>query len=312
MAAYDAAKGDYPSAAMNALGVLPFVSAGMIKGVGKSADALRNATVNAPNPTKYELAHETARKNAVVMLGLPETNTAMDRARAMGFDTPVYHGTTSDVPQFDMKYYGSDGVAYGTPSVFTSTDTALASDYALNKFDRDIANPIKEMEAFKRAQPGFYDDEYERLYSNVKQSFGNVKSQGRGELGGGANVMPLMVMGDLKNVDSGGKHFMQAIPDELRNAKTQGFDGVSFSNVIDGASPRTMTPNNVTTVFNPANLRSRFAAFDPARRHEADLLGHINPTLLGAMGAGATGAAVGATQLPDEYKSAIANAFSGR
>lgn len=40
MAAYDAAKGDYPSAAMNALGVLPFVTAGTIKGTGKIADAL--------------------------------------------------------------------------------------------------------------------------------------------------------------------------------------------------------------------------------------------------------------------------------
>ena len=35
-----------------------------------------------------EQALETARQNAVKMLGLPESNTAMDRARAMGFDTP--------------------------------------------------------------------------------------------------------------------------------------------------------------------------------------------------------------------------------
>ena len=40
MAMYDAAKGDYGSAAMNALGVLPFVSAGTIKGTGKIAEAL--------------------------------------------------------------------------------------------------------------------------------------------------------------------------------------------------------------------------------------------------------------------------------
>lgn len=40
MAVYDAAKGDYGSAAANALGVLPFVSAGTIKGTGKIAEAL--------------------------------------------------------------------------------------------------------------------------------------------------------------------------------------------------------------------------------------------------------------------------------
>ena len=32
--------------------------------------------------------------------------------------------------------------------------------------------------------------------------------------------------------------------------------------------------------------RSRFAAFDPKRKYEADLLGYADPYLLGAMGTG--------------------------
>jgi hypothetical protein len=43
MAAYDAAKGDYPSAAMNALGVLPFVSGTFIGKGAKTWDALKAA-----------------------------------------------------------------------------------------------------------------------------------------------------------------------------------------------------------------------------------------------------------------------------
>ncbi len=43
-------------------------------------------------------------------------------------------------------------------------------------------------------------------------------------------------------------------------------------------------------VMNPTVVRSRFAAFDPARRHEADLLGQVNPELLPwLMGAGLLG-----------------------
>jgi hypothetical protein len=46
-------------------------------------------------------------------------------------------------------------------------------------------------------------------------------------------------------------------------------------------------------VLEPKQLRSRFAAFDPARRNEADLLGRADPVLLGLLGIG-TGAGVAA------------------
>jgi hypothetical protein len=36
-------------------------------------------------------------------LGLPATNTAMDRANAMGYTNPAYHGTKSDITQFDKS-----------------------------------------------------------------------------------------------------------------------------------------------------------------------------------------------------------------
>jgi hypothetical protein len=41
---------------------------------------------------------------------------------------------------------------------------------------------------------------------------------------------------------------------------------------------------------NPNQIRSRFAAFDPARRYESDLLGAADPRLLGAIGLGTAGA----------------------
>ena len=54
-------------------------------------------------------ALEIARKNAVKMLGLPENNTAMDRARAMGFDTPAYHGTPyGDFSEFKKSEIGKN------------------------------------------------------------------------------------------------------------------------------------------------------------------------------------------------------------
>lgn len=281
MALYDLAKGDYGSAAANALGVLPFVSAGMVKGVGKAADAVSGAK----KMTEYELRHEIARKNAVEMLGLPENNTAMDRARALEA-RPAYHGTTADVPQFDLRYYGSDGVPYKEPAIFSSPDTFLASDYAINKFDREISDAMRNLEATKRSNPGVYDDSYESARKGVSDAFAKVNSEGRPETGGGANVMPLMILGDHMKVDANGQRFMQAIPQNLDAAKAGRFDGVEFSNVIDNASPASDYATTVYATLNPSRIRSRFAAFDPARINEADIMGYADPTLLGGIAGG--------------------------
>jgi hypothetical protein len=50
---------------------------------------------------------------------------------------------------------------------------------------------------------------------------------------------------------------------------------------------------SVAFVMNPQQLRSRFAAFDPARKNEADLLGRADPRLLALLAAGVGGAAYG-------------------
>ena len=41
---------------------------------------------------------------------------------------------------------------------------------------------------------------------------------------------------------------------------------------------------DVFAVRDPARIRSRFAAFDPARKHEADLLGYATLPTLGLAG----------------------------
>lgn len=58
--------------------------------------------MSVPAKTEFELAHEVAQRNAALPveqggLGLPPNNTAMDRAKAMGFDTPAYHGRNGEL-----------------------------------------------------------------------------------------------------------------------------------------------------------------------------------------------------------------------
>lgn len=84
-------------------------------------------------PTEFSKAHATAQRNAMLPveqggLGLPENNTAMDRARAMGFDISAYHGT--NYPVFDK--FNTDGADFtkteGTGAFF-SRNPELASSY---------------------------------------------------------------------------------------------------------------------------------------------------------------------------------------
>ena len=55
----------------------------------------------------------------------------------------------------------------------------------------------------------------------------------------------------------------QTFPDEL--VKKMGYTGIKS---LESDMPQ-------YKIFNPANIRSRFAAFDPFRKHEADILAGV-------------------------------------
>jgi len=83
--------------------------------------------------------------------------------------------------------------------------------------------------------------------------------------------------------------------DLARWANKEGYGSMIFNAVKDRgptgsfANAESALPSKNTVIFNPANIRSRFAAFDPARRNEADLLGRADPELLKLMAAGLLG-----------------------
>ena len=84
--------------------------------------------------TEFEQAHLTAQRNAALPvsqggLGLAPDNTAMDRARALGFDVdnPVYHGTGADFEAFDPNLFKE--TSQYMKGVFTTDKPDIASNY---------------------------------------------------------------------------------------------------------------------------------------------------------------------------------------
>jgi len=201
--------------------------------------------------TQFEKAQEIASKNAETLLGLPKGNTAMDRAKAMGFnvDKPVYHGTGADIKAFDPLLADTRRKT-GTPtgSVVVSSSPDTASTYANMTSGEWIKN-----------------------------------------WGEGGNVIP-MYLRNNKNLTVNAAEpnytpnwnnlLIKRYPEiETTNelaalAKEMGKESATIKNIKDNAV-MSSAEGNTTFVFKPELLRSQFAAFDPAKINENDLLAGV-------------------------------------
>lgn len=215
-------------------------------------------------------ANRTLDQSAIDQTQTPEFKVWFGDSKVVDADGKplvVYHGTTADVDAFDLGFAGSDGVLYSAPAIFATSDAGLASDYAINKNNRNIADAMRAFQRFKNENDAVYNEEYERLYANVKQAFKDAHAQTGRETGIGANVMPLhMSLQNPLEVDAGGKFFMSVMPDAMARAVAGGHDGLIVRQVIDHASPASQYPADVYVAFRPEQIKSATANngnFDP-------------------------------------------------
>ena len=216
--------------------------------------------VNPIGKTPFELAHITAQKNASLPiseggLGLHPENTAMDRAKVMGFDvnTPVYHGTDADITAFN-------------PAL---SDTARKTGTPIGAMV--VTNNPKTANTYTQGYVGDFTEEYMP----------------------GGNILPLYARKG-KNLSMNAEQegytpnwndiYNPKYPDiETTNefaqlAKSKGKESATIKNVKDNAR-MSSEEGDTTFLFNPSQLRSRFAAFDPFRRNEADILAGVGAGL---------------------------------
>jgi hypothetical protein len=154
-------------------------------------------------------------------LGLLGSNTAEQRAKAMGFDLETFHGTDSpSIASLDPK---RTKIIEG---VFSSTNPASASTYAFGAADK-----------------------------------------GRAGIESSPNVMPLLL-----NSAAHQRMLSSFNKDSIDSFRKSGQSGVY------------RPESEVAVTFNPDDIRSRFAAFDPFRRSAAvaATMGAAAPDLLAA------------------------------
>ena len=228
--------------------------------------------------TEFEQAHLIAQQNAALPvsqggLGLAPDNTAMDRARALGFDVdnPMYHGTNQDINAF-INNAPSQGHTLGAglsnASYFTP-DPKTASGWATSTKPRDddFVNLMISASFDKKAS--------KELKKQSKDFLKNYESFKNGK-----TVYPVLVnKGQSAIFDAKGKTFnelpLSQIPDNLVNKAIKNKkDSLIINNLVDppvqGWGGRWDYPQ--LAIFDPKNIRSRFAAFDPMKKESSNLL----------------------------------------
>lgn len=248
----------------------------------------------------------TSRRIASGELPMDETSR-MARAREQGFlPETVYHGTASDIQAFDPAQFGGDVTRARSARMGTwfANDPEVAATYA--RFAAEDV-PVRRIldQADEAARRGNFDL-HERLILQAEQL-----ALGR-ELvdGGGQSIIPARLRADrwhggregLLNVDAGGATVGELDDGQIfqwaQDAQRRGRDGLRIRNFSDNADYGQYMPRDHYLVFDPANIRSINAAFDPEQVGSRNLLAGIGG---GAVGLGLLAAPneAAATTLPE-------------
>lgn len=200
----------------------------------------------------------------------------MKRAKDMGFDPKKtwYHGTDQDITEFSPEKFGaSTGAESAAQGVWTTDKRKVAQSYAdYSATGAKVNNLIKQADA--AGDRGDWD-KYDELISEAERMeslFSDPKARQVGQ-----NIMPLKTRGNYLKYDAAGESFEglgEDFNDIIRRAKEEGFDGVEFANLDDAVGLSDALATHRVT-FDPANIRSVNAAFDPAKADSPNLLAQI-------------------------------------
>ncbi len=197
----------------------------------------------------------------------------MARAEGMGFDTgtPLYRGDDAGLDNFRTGHLARADIGVTTstsPNVsatyLTKDDSAMypVMSSAQNKLELDAAGRNwTGVPADARTNKGVLNDVIEpKTYLDEDNLFDFLHGS-KADWGDGTATS--MAMSDTNSIS--------------RAAQSQGFDETRFNNIVDrGAAGKWHTgpandPHTTVMTANPANIRSRFARFDPRLKHLANL-----------------------------------------
>jgi len=217
------------------------------------------------SPFPRQEALDTAQRNAALPvekggLGLPKDNTPETRAEAMGAIDAVHFSrkggdyTELDSGKFAIAPFDAVGTHVGTPQA------------AMERFQNTVG--------YKVNNPNYALDELTGSSYPVKvlgdKPLLNQNGMPWGE--DDLNTFLRKTGGHNYSDINGGKLTYQDLNADLRKKlfDEQGYTSIPYFNEVEGKG-------SVSYIVPPKNIRSQFAAFDPMRRDETDILAGLLP-----------------------------------
>jgi hypothetical protein len=242
----------------------------------------------------YEDLHPAFRSamEAIEAQRLPmDTASRMKRAEEMGFNRDVYHASMQDISEFDPA------MGYGDGLISTTPDTEFANNWlGLGKHQQrigaeaeaELADAMAKERALKKEIFDYENlnklkgDEFSRAYDAAEERFKRLRGPIRAK-DIHRTVYPLKT--SVQNPFNPDKHFdelddfftknntSESDKDLFRTGNWLMYENTAMKKYLEGKGfdameLRESTGGPITTlsVFDPSNLRSRFAKFDPAKK----------------------------------------------
>lgn len=199
------------------------------------------------------------------------------------------HGTNRDINEFDETKAG-----FSTSSRSAQDGTWLSDDleYTAGSYANYSAKQAPVRRKIQDAYKASENDDWD-LHDKLMKEAEDMEADIAKNPQQGQNVLQLKSRGELKKYDAEGNQFFDVeddLNDFIQSAKREGYDGVEIEN-LDDAVGLVDKESTHRYIFNPKNIRSKNAAFDPQFKDSPNLLGQVDPKLLAATAAVSTGAA---------------------
>lgn len=205
----------------------------------------------------------------------------MARAKKMGFDTgkTMYHGAANDIKAFDPKASGRASEV-DTGAFFFTDNPKVADEFAEYSsngwFGRALDERTSQHPKMKEIDTKFKNADIDLNEWTIQRAL--LKEELRNQ---GANIYPVHLKTNKPyTIDWEGDYIEPKRVQELvAVAKKRGYDSVVIQNAKD--SPQETLSKTITAVFEPSQIRSKFAVFDPKKAGSGNLSAALGGVGLG-------------------------------
>lgn len=216
------------------------------------------------------------------------------RAKEMGFNTeqPAYHGTTGDIKSFDDKFLGTNtGANSAKKAYFFGSDPSTASDYASTGLRREAIEKKADLKALQKQYSDLFNSKGNGLNfftestpeeKNLLDTLSNKSLDLKKEINAvpynyedkDANVLKTYLKTENPYIHDfkGDEYRDKSFSDLIDQAKKAGHDSVIFKNAYDPAMKNNNVMQDITAVFNPQQIRSVNAEFNPLNKDSSNIL----------------------------------------